>query len=218
MRIRVLLIVLSLFCTTWAVAQNDDTKTDTEKKASESKAKQGDESKDTVYTKEHLREQVDESAKSPSVIYNENLERKSAAGGDTSTIVFTNQTLTQRYGDPEPAPEPRAAAGTTQPSPGTAPAGDAAADPNAEPGAEPDAEPAMSPEERTQRIPEIEAEIGRLEKRTLAIKNPFLARTAPPTNEERTKEQGMNNPERLQSVESQMAKLKAKLQELQSGK
>ncbi len=205
MRIRVLLIVLSLFCTTWAVAQNDDKKTDTEKKASESKAKQGDESKDTVYTKEHLREQVDESAKSPSVIYNENLARKSAKGGDTPTIVFTNETLMQRFGDPEPA-------GTTQPSPGAAPAAAAA-----NPSAEPDAEPAMPDAERTQRIAKIEADIQRLEKRTLAIKNPFLAGTVPATDEERANEKGMNNPERLQGVESQIEKLKAELQELQAG-
>lgn len=208
MRVRVLLIVLSLCCTTWAVAQEDVKKTGTEEQASESKAKQSDESTDMVYTKEHLREQVDDSAKSPSVIYNENLERKPAGRGDTSAIVFTNETLTQRYGDPEPAPGPRAGAGTTQPLPGTAPAGDAAAA----------AESAMSPAERTRRIVETEAEIERLGKRTLAIKNPYLARTAPPTDEERTNEQGMSNVERLQSVESQMAELKAELQKLQSGK
>ncbi len=215
MRIRVLLIVLSLFCTTsWAVAQGDTKKTDTDEKASasESKAKQSDKSKVDVYTKEHLKEQVDESAKSPSVIYNENLERKSAERGDTSAVVFTNETLTSRYGDPEPP----AAVETIEPSPGTAPAGEAAADPNAEPDAEPDAEPAMSDEERTKRMAEIEAQIARLEKRTLAIKNPFAARS-PPTDEERTNEQGMTNPQRLQSVESEIAKLKAGLQELQSG-
>ncbi len=205
MRIRVLLIVLSLFCTTWAVAQKDDTKTDTEKKASESKAKQSDESKDTVYTKEHLREQVDESAKSPSVIYNENLKGKPAAGGDRSTIVFTNETLMQRFGDPDPA-------GTTQPSPGAAPAAAAA-----NPSAEPDAEPAMPAAERAQRIAKIEADIKRLEKRTMAIKNPYLAGGVPPTDEERTNESGMTAPEKVQSVESEIAKLKAELQELQSG-
>jgi hypothetical protein len=212
MRIRVLLIVLSLFGTTsLAVAQGDTKKTDTDEKASESKAKQSDKSKVDVYTKEHLKEQVDESAKSPSVIYNENLERKSAERGDTSAVVFTNETLTSRYGDPAPA-----AVETTEPSPGSAPAGEAAADPNAEPDAEPDAEPAMSDEERTKRMAEIEAQIARLEKRTLAIKNPFAARS-PPTDEERTNEQGMTNPQRLQSVESEIAKLKAELQELQSG-
>jgi len=214
MRIRVLLIVLSLFCTSWAVAQEDAKKDDTEKKATEAKAKESDGSKDEVYTKEHLRKQADESVKSPSVIYNENLKKKPAGGSDTPAIVFTNETLTQRYGDPEPAPEPQA--GTTKPSPGGT--GDQTADPNAEPGAEPEAEPAMSPAERTKRVAEIETQIERLEKRTLAIKNPFLAGTVPPTDEERTNEKGLNNPERLQGVESQIAELKTELAELQSGK
>ena len=216
MRIRVLLIVLSLFCTiSWAVAQEDAKKTDTEKKASasESEAKESGQNKDTVYTKEDLKEQVDESAKSSSVIYNENLEKKSAESGDTSAVVFTNETLSTRYGNPEP----RAAGETTEPSPGTAPAEDRAADPNAEPEAEPEAEPAMSAEARTKRIAEIEAQIARLEKRTLAIKNPFLAGTVPATDEERTNEQGQTNPQRLEGVESQIAELKAELQELQSG-
>lgn len=216
MRMGVLLIALSLFCTTWAVAQEDAKKTDTEKKSSVSKAKLSDQSKDTVYTKEDLRKQVDESAKSSSIIYNENLERRAAEGGNSSAIVFTNDTLTNRYGAPDPAPEPQAGAPTPQPSPGTAPTGDPAAEPNAAPGAEGDAESTMSPEERTQRIAEIQAEIGRLEKRTLAIKNPFSARV-PPTDEEQTNEQGMTAPEKVQSVESEIAKLKAELQELQSG-
>ena len=206
MRLRVLLIALSVSCTTWAVAQDDARKTDTEEKTSESKAKQSDQGTDTVYTKDHLRKQVNESAKSDSVIYNENLAEESADRGGSSAIVFTNDTLTTRYGRPAPAPEPP----TTQPSPDTAPAGDAAADPDAEA----DTEPTMSPEERTGRIAWIEAEIGRLEKRTLAIKNPFSARS-PPSDEERTNEDGMTAPEKVQSVESEIAKLKAELQELQ---
>ena len=216
MRIRVLLIVLSMFCMTWAVAQDDAKKADTEKKAS--KAKQSDKSKESVYTKEDLRDQLDETAKSSSVIYNDNLKGKSAGGSSSSATVFTNDTLTQRYGVPEPAPEPRAGDGTTEPSTGSAPDGDAATDPNAEPDAQSDTEPAMSSAERTQRIAKVEAELKRLERRTLALKNPLLAGTVPPTDEERTNEKGMNNSARLENNDSRIAELKAKLQELQSGK
>ncbi len=200
MRIRVLLVVLSLFCASWAVAQDDAKKSETEQKAS------SDENKGVTYTKEHLRGQVDESAKSSAIIYNENLAEKSAARGDTSVTVFTNDTLRQRFGPPEPW----AAVTISQPTPdiaeNTAEADEASA-----------AEPGMSSAERAERIAKIEGDLKRLERRTLAIRNPLLAGTVPPTDEERTNEQGMPNPERLKGVESQIVELKVELQELQSG-
>jgi hypothetical protein len=166
-----------------------------------------------VYTKDHLREQIDGSAKSPSVIYNENLKSKDAEKGDAPAIVFTNDTLTKRYGEPDPAPAPSARTGDALPFPGIDPEPDAGADPNADPAAE----PKMSSEERTQRIAEIEEQIKRLEKRTLAIRNPLLAGTYPATAEERTEEKGMRNPDRLKKVETQIEDLRAELQELRSG-
>ena len=211
MRIRVLLIALSLFGASWAVAQDDAKKSDTEKKTAES-GKAGD-SQDSVYTKDDLREQIDGSAKSPSVIYNENLKSKTAEKGDAPAIVFTNESLTKRYGEPDPAPAPSARTEDALPFPGIDPDPDAGADPNADPGAEPE----MSSEQRTQRIAEIEEQIKRLEKRTLAIRNPFLAGTYPATDEERTEEKGMRNPDRLKKVETQIEDLRAELQELRSG-
>jgi len=204
MRIRVLLVVLSLFCASWAVAQDDAKKSKTEQKASGSG--QSDENKSLTYTKDHLREQVDESAKSSAIIYNENLAEKSAARGDTSVTVFTNDTLRQRFGPPEPW----AAVTISQPTPDIA-------ENTAEADEAPAAEPGMSSAERAERIAKIEGDLKRLERRTLAIRNPLLAGTVPPTDEERTNEQGMANPERLKGVESQIVELKVELQELQSG-
>lgn len=205
MRLRILLILIALclFCTTWAVAQDDAGKAETEKKASESESQES-----VTYTKDHLRDQVDESAKSPAVIYNESLEKKTAEKKDESpAVVFTNETLTERFGEAPPASRP------TSPTADT-PAGD---DADSEPDAETEAETGMSAEERAKRIAEIEAQIERLKKRTLAIKNPYLAGTTPATDKERENEQGMANPERLEGVEKQIAELEAELQELQSG-
>lgn len=200
MRIRVLLVVLSLFCASWAVAQDDAKKSETEQKAS------SDENKGVTYTKDHLRKQVDESAKSSAIIYNENLAEKSAARGDTSVTVFTNDTLKQRFGPPEPW----AAVTISQPTPDIA-------ENTVEEDEASAAEPGMSAEERAERIAKIEGDLKRLERRTLAIRNPLLAGTVPPTDEERTNEKGMANPERLKGVESQIVELKVELQELQSG-
>lgn len=218
MRIRVLLITLSLFCTTGAMAQSDTKKSDTGKTASESKSDKSDKSskgeqgKGTVYTKDHLKP----AQKPPTsgVISNDNLKSAAPPKSDSSVQVFTNDSLIERYGQPDPAPPaPKAEA----PSPDADSEGASNADADADPNADAPAEPELSPQERTERIQELEAKIERLEKRKLAIKNPLLAGTVPPTEEERTAERGMANPDRLAGVEAQIEELKAELQELRDG-
>jgi hypothetical protein len=135
---------------------------------------------------------ADEKAELPAVITNETLERFR----DSSTA------------SPAPSPARPAAAkpkATAKPGdPGAAAPGTAKA------------EEEMSPAERAKRIAEIDAELERLNRRTLALKNPLLRGTVPPTEDEKQAERGMNNIEMLQSTEKRIAELKAEKQELQS--
>ncbi len=106
--------------------------------------------------------------------------------------VITNETLKKKYGKPEPAAPPKKAEKSE--------AAPKAARPVQAP-AEPD--PAL-------RIAELKKEEDRLQRRIKSLKNPFLPRV-PPTEEEKTAEEGKKADERVRMLEKRLAEVRAEL-------
>jgi len=168
------------------------------------------------------------------VVYNNEYLQKRLAEAEKQPTVYTNQSLSDAPAEPTPAPAPApapaaAASGayTNEDLPERVAAAPAAEDEapaeQVEPAAAaedeapaPAAEPALSAEQRAQRISDIDEELKRLEKRMLAIRNPLLAGTDQPSDEERTREQGMDNNTRLQQTEDKIDELRTLLEELRS--
>ena len=154
---------------------------------------------DVVYNNEYLQKRLAEDEKQPTVYTNQSLSDAPAEPTPTPTPApapapaaaasgaYTNEDLPERV-----AAAPAAAAEDEAPAEQVEPA--AAAEDEAP---APAAEPALSAEQRAQRISDIDEELKRLEKRMLAIRNPLLAGTDQPSDEERTREQGMDNNTRL---------------------
>jgi hypothetical protein len=155
---------------------------------------------DFVYTTEYLQKRLAEAGQAPAVYTNDDLAAPAPAPAPPAAA-YTNDDLKERFGDEAaPAPEPGAAEAV---APEAAPAP-----------AAPPSEPAPDAAERAQRITEIDEELARLDKRLLAIRNPLLAGTVPPTPEEREAEAGLDNEQRLAQTEAKIAELKAALEEL----
>jgi hypothetical protein len=74
----------------------------------------------------------------------------------------------------------------------------------------------MTVGERAERIAEIDAQLKRLEKRLLAIRNPLLAGTVPSTQEEIEAEAGLDNEQRAKLTEDKIAELRKTLDELRT--
>ena len=169
-----------------------------DKKSDESKAEESSKKSDDKASKE-----------GPVVLTNEDLAKKE---GD-EPLVFTNDYLRKKFGDPEPETP---AAGT--PAEGGEKTGEASGEAKQGEAAEAEgkaAEEELTPEQRAQRISEIQTEIERLNKRLLSIRNPLLAGVNPATEEERAEQAGKDNRERLQMTQDKIAKLEAELAELQ---
>ena len=164
---------------------------------------------EVVYTTDYLRERFDdEQSDAPPAVYtNHSLKEREDDPAKTPPAAFTNEDLTQRFGAEQPVEE-RPTEGEEEVPVGR--------ETDEEPVAEP-AEPAMSAEERELRISEIDAELERLEKRLLAIRNPLLAGTAPATGEEALAQAGLDNAERLRRTEAKMDELRKAVVELREG-
>ncbi len=161
-----------------------------------------------VYTTDYLKKRFSEPPPTaPSVYTNRDLTDK-AGEPAPATATFTNEDLAQRFGVEEPAP----AAAAPTPAPNDVAAGAAGEAPKA---VAPRA-PALSQEQRAQHIASIDSELERLERRLLAIQNPLLAGTVPPTPEERQDEAGLDNATRLLRTEAKIDELKAALEKLRA--
>jgi hypothetical protein len=208
----VLLSVVLLAATSGiAMAQSDDAETADDEKAAAEQTGESEEAPGFVYTTDYLKKRFgdEEGEAAPGVITNESLAEQPDQPAEPPSTAFTNEDLTERFGSAEAAGKeapqtdvalPRA----TDEDPGEAEAGD-------EPG-----RPSLSPAERAQRITEIDAELKRLEKRLLAIRNPLLAGSVPPTDEERADEEGLDNTERVRRTEAKIDELRSTLDELRS--
>jgi hypothetical protein len=189
---------------TFAVAQTGSDKTSDDQQAAGQQRTAPEEKKDVVYTNKDLKERFgEEEQPSPDAIP---VETPSEQTAETPPGAYTNEDLTERFGaEEEAAAETGEAAAEAETE---APA-------EAEPAAEPE-QPALSPEERARLISEIDGELQRLEKRLLALENPLLAGTAPPTPEEQTEEKGLDNAERLRRTEQKIDELKGKIDDIRS--
>lgn len=195
---------------TFAMAQSDSDETSDDEGAEAQQSTASEEKKDVVYTTDYLKERFgDKDEASPEVISD---DAPSDQPIEVSPDAFTNEDLRERFGGDEEAATETGEAGA---------AAETEAEAEAEAPAEPEAAaeaaaPAMSPEERARLVSELDDELKRLEKRLLALKNPLLAGTAPPTPEERDEEVGLDSAERLRRTEEKIDELKATLEELRS--
>ena len=112
-----------------------------------------------------------------------------AAKSSDAPVVFTNDDLAARYGPApahKPAPAPAAAAEATPPEP-------------APQGKNVEAPPAEVVAQREFLVAELE----RLRRREMSLRNPLLPRE-PPTDAEAAREEGLDNAERLAVVQAQI--------------
>jgi len=204
-----LLLVLTA---TFALAQTDSDETSDDEQAASKQRTASAEKDGVVYTTNYLKERFGEKDDAaPAEDSDETLIEETA---EVPPGAFTNEDLKQRFGsDEEAAPETDEDAAPETDEDAAEVETEVPAEP--ETAAEP-AEPALSPEERAQLISEIDDEIERLDKRLLALKNPLLAGTVPPTPEEQTEEAGLGNAERLRRTEEKIDELKTTLEELRS--
>ena len=203
-------VVLLVWATGFAAAQSDDADAREDTKTDDAAKKAaGDDTTGSsdVYTTDYLKKRfAEQKGDTPGdVITNESLSEQADQAPQEPSAAYTNEDLQKRFGSSEPSAEPTstppaATAETTEETPAVT-----------EPG-----EPPLPPEERARRIAEIDAELKRLEKRLVAVRNPLLAGTAQPTEEERAAEQGLDNAERLRQIEAKMDELKATLEELRT--
>jgi hypothetical protein len=166
---------------TFAMAQSDSDETSDDEGAEAQQSTASEDKRGVVYTTDYLKERFGEKDEaSPEVISEETLSEQPI---EVSPDAFTNEDLRERFGgDEEAATETDEAEAEAEAEAPAEP--EAAAEPAAEPAA-----PAMSSEERARLVSEIDDELKRLEKRLLALKNPLLAGTAPPTPDERYEEE-----------------------------
>jgi len=162
-----------------------------------------------VYTTDYLKEKFSEGegGATPTVYTNESLRDREAEAAPPAA--FTNEDLADRFGHDEPA-EGELATGEVGEAE-TAVETEAPTAPDAVPAG---GEPSMSREERARLVSEIDDELQRLEKRLLAIRNPLLAGTTPPSDEEAAEQAGLDNAERLHRTEAKIDELEATLEEL----
>ena len=154
---RIGLIALILCSTTWAMAQTDSSETDSKQQGAETAT----ESKDFVHTTESMNKTLEGSEKSSQTVYNnENLREKFDEPGKPESSGYSNEDLDRSF---KPLP-PAETAPTEEDDDATA------------------VEDEMSDEDRAKHVQAMSDEIERLEKRRLAVTNPLLAGTAPPTD------------------------------------
>lgn len=164
---------------------------------------------EVVYNNEYLQKRLAETEEQPTVYTNRSLSDAPAEPAATppaaASGAYTNKDLPERAaGAPAAAPEDQAPAEQAEPAV------------DAEEAATPAAEPTLSAEQRAQRINDIDEELKRLEKRMLAIRNPLLAGTDQPSDEERAQEQGMDNNQRLRQTEDKIDELRTLIEDLRS--
>jgi hypothetical protein len=164
---------------------------------------------EVVYNNEYLQKRLAETEEQPTVYTNRSLSDAPAEPAATPAAAasgaYTNKDLPERVaGAPAATPEDQAPAEQAEPAV------------DAEEAATPAAEPTLSAEQRAQRINDIDEELKRLEKRMLAIRNPLLAGTDQPSDEERAQEQGMDNNQRLQQTEDKIDELRTLIEDLRS--
>ena len=139
---------------------------------------------------------------------------------DELPAVITNDYLNKLFGEEAAEPEEQPAPAAGKPAAGK-PATKGAETDKAAAGKKPPksedekAEAEMSPAERQKRIAAIDAELERLDKRKLALRNPLLRGTVPPTESETADEQGMNNIKIIERNEKRIEELKAEKAKLQ---
>jgi hypothetical protein len=199
-------VLLLVWGAGFAAAQSDDAETREDAEPEDAATEPADDvttddDGNVVYTTDYLKKRFAEEPGEAvdDIITNESLDEQTEETPQAPSSAYTNQDLQQRFGSAEPAE-----AQTPATEPAEAPA-------VTEPG-----EPPLPPEERARQIAEIDAELERLEKRLVAVRNPLLAGTAPATEEERAEEQGMDNAERLRRIEAKIEELQATLEELRS--
>jgi hypothetical protein len=198
--------LLLILTATFAMAQTDSDETSDEEQTDAKQSTASEEQEGVVYTTDYLKERFGEKEDaSPDVVSDETLSEQPA---EPPPGAFTNEDLKERFGPDEDAATESGEAVEEAEAEAEAPA-------EPEDAAEP-AEPALSPAERAQLVSEIDDELERLEKRLLALKNPLLAGTVPPTAEEQTEEEGLDNAERLRRTEEKIDELKTTLEELRS--
>jgi hypothetical protein len=194
-----------------AMAQSDSAEESAEDQSASAPSAETTESAETVYTTDYLKKRFEKTEASPAVYTNESLDDEPAEPAPQAAGAYTNEDLKERFGaegEAEAAEPDEGEAGEADDEPAEPAEAEAAAEPS-----EP-SEPSMSAEERAERIAEIDGELQRLEKRLLAIRNPLLAGTAPPTAEEQAA--GEDNLERLRRTEEKIDELKAALEQLRA--
>ena len=188
---RIGLIALILCSTTWAMAQTDSSETDSKQQGAETAT----ESKDFVHTTESMNKTLEGSEKSSQTVYNNKyLREKFDEPGKPESSGYSNEDLDKSF---KPLP-PAETAPTEEDDDATA------------------VEDEMSDEDRAKHVQAMSDEIERLEKRRLAVTNPLLAGTAPPTDAEREEEDGKSNVEKLAAIDSKIAALTESLAKLQT--
>jgi hypothetical protein len=217
-------VLLLLLTAGLAAAQSESDEAADDEEARPAPAEEPESGTGVVYTTDYLKKRFsEEQDKAPSVITNESLRQREAEPAPVPTTAFTNEDLAERFGAEEAAEEEGADSGEPPESeaeeegadPGEPPESEETSSADEETALEP-AEPAMSAEERAELVSEIDAELARLEKRLLAIRNPLLAGTAPPTDEEAAEEAGLDSAERLRRTEAKIDELKQALEELRT--
>jgi len=183
------LIAVLALSPAWTLAEGEKKSDETAKADTAA----GKESAETAKTDTEAGKPTGEKAELPAVITNDFLQR------------YRDASTAEAASDEPAAPKAKAR-----------PGGAKSAKPGAEPGPAKAAEPKMSEAERSARIAEIDAELERLDRRILALKNPLLRGTVPPTEEEKQDEKGMNNIEMIQSTEQRIAELKSEKRDLQN--
>jgi hypothetical protein len=196
-----------------AAAQSESDPPAEERQTTAKTEAETEEGADTVYTTDYLEKRFAEKKEgaSPTVFTNESLDEAADEPAEAAPGTFTNEDLRERFGTGE---EPEAATGEE------APEVEAEADEDEET-REPEpetvsGEPSLSAAERARRIADIDDELERLEQRLVAVRNPLLAGTAPPTEEERADEAGLDNTERLRQIEAKIDELRATLAKLRA--